>query len=63
MPAPKGNRNAAKSAAEKVADSITFRCPKDLKKRIKKAAKKRKMKPSPWLVEAAEEKCEKEEVK
>jgi predicted transcriptional regulator len=60
MPAPKGNTNAAKPAREKAGERISIRMTKELRARVEKAAEKRDMKPSPWIVEAAEEKCDRE---
>lgn len=61
MPAPANNQNAAKPADEKAGDSFTLRAPRGLKGRAVKCSRKRNMKLSPWLVEAIEEKCDREE--
>lgn len=63
MPAPEGNKFAAKPASERAGDSFTLRAPTGLKGRAVRASRKRKMKLSPWLIEAIEDQCEREGVK
>lgn len=58
MPAPKGNQYAAKD--DPLEGQITLRVPAGMKGRAVKASRKRNMKLSPWLIEAIEEKCQRE---
>lgn len=60
MPAPKGNDYAKKPEGEGREDQITLRTPQGLKGRAVKASRARNMKLSPWLIEAIEEKVERE---
>ncbi len=62
MPAPKGNKHAAKPDKDKGL-SFSFRMTPALTRRVEKAAKKRKIKRGKWMVEAATEKADKERVR
>lgn len=61
MPAPKGNDYSAKPLHEKHGDFFSLRAPYGLKGRAVRASRKRCLKLSPWLIEAIEEKCAREE--
>ncbi len=62
-PAPLGNQYATKPASERSGEAFALRAPRGLKARAKRACRKRKLKLSPWLIEAIEEKCNREGVK
>ena len=61
MPAPEGNQNAAKPAGSTQDAQITLRVPRVLKGRAVRASRRRNMKLSPWLIEAIDEKADREE--
>ncbi len=62
MPAPYGNRYAAKPDADRAESQITLRVPRSLKGRAVRCACAVNSKLSPWLILAIAEKCQREEV-
>lgn len=61
MTAPKGNKYAAKPDGEGHGDSFSLRAPSGLKGRAVQAARKRGIKLTAWLIEAIEEKIQRED--